>query len=110
MDGDIPKTQGGGTASASTSTATLHLRPWSPPYPLTSELDPPFPGFVYLHGQGVADRHAAPVAARDAHVALGARRGAHQHVDLCQEFDVIAHLHRTGLGEVLIGIAGEFRT
>ena len=43
-----------------------HLRARPPP-----PLEPPLPGFVYLHGQGVADRHAAPVAARDAHVALG---------------------------------------
>jgi len=51
---------------------------------------------VHLHGQGVADRHIAPVA--DVRAALGARQGT------CQELDVIAHLRRTGLGKVLNGL------
>ena len=48
---------------------------------------------VHLHGQGVADRHIAPVA--NVRAALGARQGT------CQELDVIAHLRHSGLSKVL---------
>ena len=51
---------------------------------------------VHLHGQGVADRHVAPVV--DIRATLGTRRGT------CQELDVITHLLCTGLGKVLNGL------
>jgi hypothetical protein len=81
---------------------TVHLG-WCP-----ALQEGPVRDLVHLHQEGVA-RGFGTVAgppAGQAHVALGAGGRRNEQVRRGQELEVVPDLHRTGFGEVLVGVCG----